>query len=139
MAAEIVVGYDGTESSEAALDVAVGLAKDLGTKLVVVYAYDPARIGGEVRDLDKALKARGREVTEEAVAKARAAGVEVEAEIAKEKPSVALSTLASTRKARFIVLGGYGERPVTGAILGATPHKLLHIAEVPVIVVPVPE
>ena len=139
MAAEIIVGYDGTECSEAALDVAIGLAKDLSTKLVVLYAYDPPRIGGEVRDLDQALETRGREVTAQAVEKAQAAGVETQPEITKEKPSVALSAVASQRKARFIVLGSYGERPVTGAILGATPHKLLHIAEVPVIVVPVRE
>ncbi len=139
MAGEIVVGYDGTECSEAALDVGIEIATDLASKLVVLYAYDPARIGGEVRDLDKALEARGREVTAGALEKASAAGVEVEAEIAKQKPSVALSALASKLGARFIVLGSYGERPVTGVILGATPHKLLHIAEVPVIVVPVRE
>ena len=55
------------------------------------------------------------------------------------KPSAALSELADERGARFIVVGGYSERPVTGAILGSTPHKLLHISRVPVIVVPVRE
>jgi nucleotide-binding universal stress UspA family protein len=139
MAGEIVVGYDGTESAEAALGVAIDLARDLGTKLIITYAYDPARIGGEVRDLDQALETRGETVTAEALEKAKAAGVEAGVEIRKEKPSVALSAVASQRQARFIVLGGYGERPVTGVILGATPHKLLHIAEVPVIVVPVRE
>ena len=139
MAGEIVVGYDGTECAEAALGVGINLARDLGTKLLVIYAYDPARIGGEVRDLDQALEERGREVTAEAEKKATSAGIETEVAIVKQKPSVALSTLGSERGARFIVLGGYGERPVTGAILGSTPHKLLHIAEVPVIVVPVRE
>ncbi len=139
MAGEIVVGYDGTECSEAALEVGVGLAKDLASKLIVLYAYDPARLGGEVRDLDQALESRGREVTAQAVEKAQAAGVDAEAELVKEKAAVALSTLASKLGARLIVLGSYGERPVTGVILGATPHKLLHISEVPVIVVPVRE
>ena len=137
MAGEIVLGYDGTECAEAALGVAIDLARDLGTKLIVTYAYDPARIGGEVRDLDKALEARGREVTGEAEEKGKSAGIDSEVMIIKQKPSVALSTLADERGARFIVLGGYGERPATGAILGSTPHKLLHISEVPVIVVPV--
>ena len=50
--------------SDAALDVALGPRQaTLKTKLVVVFAYDPARIGGEVRDLDKALERRGSEVT----------------------------------------------------------------------------
>jgi nucleotide-binding universal stress UspA family protein len=30
----------------------------------------------------------------------------------------------------------YGERPIKGAILGSTPHKLLHLAGCPVLVVP---
>jgi nucleotide-binding universal stress UspA family protein len=35
-----------------------------------------------------------------------------------------------------IVVGSYGESPLKGAILGSTPHKLLHISERPVVVVP---
>lgn len=139
MAGEIVLGYDGTECANAALGVATELARELGSKLIVAYAFDPARIGGEVRDLDNALEKRGREVTAGAEERAKSAGVDTEVAMVKEKPSVALSTLASERGASFIVLGGYGERPVTGAILGSTPHKLLHISEVPVIVVPVRE
>lgn len=137
MVGEIILGYDETEVSDVALGVAVDLARDLETRLVVVFGYDPARIGGEVRDLDQALEGRGRAATQKAEEKARAAGVETETLVIKDKPSAALSNLASERGARFIIVGGYGERPVTGAILGSTPHKLLHIAGVPVIVVPV--
>jgi nucleotide-binding universal stress UspA family protein len=34
------------------------------------------------------------------------------------------------------VIGGWGEGPIRGAILGSTPEKLLHPAETPVVVVP---
>ena len=70
MAGEIVLGYDESEVSDVALGAAVDLARDLKTKLVVVFGYDPARIGGEVRDLDQALEKRG----EEAIRKARGEG-----------------------------------------------------------------
>jgi len=33
-------------------------------------------------------------------------------------------------------VGSYGESPIKGAILGSTPHKPLHLAETPVVVVP---
>jgi nucleotide-binding universal stress UspA family protein len=138
MAGEIVIGYDGTESAQAALGTALELAKDTGSNLVIAYGYDPTRMGGEVRDLDLQLEERGREVTNEAAEKAKEAGVEAETAVVKEKPSAALAELAKTLGARFIVVGSYGERPITGAILGSTPHKLLHIAEVPVVVVPPP-
>jgi nucleotide-binding universal stress UspA family protein len=139
MAGEIVVGYDGTESSQAALETALELAKDSGSKLVVVYGYDPTRMGGEVRDLDQVLEERGREVTEEAAGKAKKAGIEAAVAVVKVKPSAALAELAASRGARLIVVGGYGERPIKGAIIGSTPHKLLHISSVPVVVVPPPE
>ena len=53
-----------------------------------------------------------------------------------ERPHEALLKLAAERSARFIVVGGWGESPLRGAILGSTPHKLLHLSEIPVVVVP---
>ncbi len=97
----------------------------------------PARIGGEVRDLDEALQPRGREATHKAEEQAKAAGVRTETLIIKANLSTALSELANERGARCIIVSGYGERPVTGVILGSAPHKLLHITTVPVVVVPV--
>ena len=44
--------------------------------------------------------------------------------------------LADARDARFIVVGTWGESPIRGAILGSTPHKLLHLSHRPVVVVP---
>ena len=48
--AGIVVGYDGTDSSKAALDAAVGLAKDLGEPILAVFGYGVNPMGGEVKD-----------------------------------------------------------------------------------------
>jgi nucleotide-binding universal stress UspA family protein len=136
MANEIVLGYDGTECAIAALDAAIALAKDTGSSLLVVYGYDPTRMGGEVRDLDLELEERGREVTKQAAEKAGNAGVEAEVAVVKQKAAPALAELAKQRDARVIVVGTYSERPLAGAILGSVPHKLLHIAEHPVLVVP---
>jgi nucleotide-binding universal stress UspA family protein len=53
-----------------------------------------------------------------------------------ERPAAALVDVADQRDARFIVVGTWGESPLRGAMLGSTPHKLLHIADRPVVVVP---
>jgi len=66
----------------------------------------------------------------------RAAGVDAQVELLDQKPVDALLNLAERRDARFIVVGSYGESPLRGAVLGSTPHKLLHLSERPVIVVP---
>jgi nucleotide-binding universal stress UspA family protein len=53
-----------------------------------------------------------------------------------ERPYQALLDVASRHDARFIVVGSWAESPIRGAILGSTPHKLLHLSERPVVVVP---
>jgi nucleotide-binding universal stress UspA family protein len=62
--------------------------------------------------------------------------VEAEVELVPKRPSAALTELAEREDARMIVVGTYGESPIRGAILGSTPHKLLHLSDRPVLVVP---
>jgi nucleotide-binding universal stress UspA family protein len=68
--------------------------------------------------------------------RARDAGVEAEIALVDERPPAALVSLGEKHDARMIVVGSYGEHPIKGAILGSTPHKLLYLAECPVLVVP---
>ena len=134
--ADIVVGYDGSDCGRCALDAATELAKELGDRIVVAFSYELSRLGGEVADMAAALEERGRKILEEASSTVKAAGVEVDAVLGSEASADALAELAAQRKARMIVVGTYGDSPIKGAILGSTPHKLLHISEAPVLVVP---
>ena len=61
--------------------------------------------------------------------------MESQVEIVPLRPSEALLQLADQNNARFIVVGGWGEGPLKGAILGSTAYKVLHLAERPVVVV----
>jgi nucleotide-binding universal stress UspA family protein len=56
-----------------------------------------------------------------------------------ERPTDALLSLAEKHDARAIVVGTYSESPIKGALLGSVPHKLLHLSQRPVLVVPAPE
>ena len=136
MAGELVVGYDGTEGAKAALGVAARLARELGGRqLVVAFAYGISPLGGEVQDLAKAIAERGRTVSAEGVARAKEAGVDARAELVDDHPAQALVRLAEALDAAMIVIGSYGESPLKGAIIGSTPHKLLQLSPVPVLVV----
>jgi nucleotide-binding universal stress UspA family protein len=135
MANEIVVGYDGTEGSGAALRCAVGLAKDLNTQLVLVFGYGLARTSGELQAQLDALRELGESETKAGLEEAAKAGVEVVAEVVDAKAAEALVKVAGDRDARMIVVGSHGERPIAGALLGSVPHRLLHISEKPVVVV----
>src|ERR1700752_3719998 len=70
--AGIVVGYDGTDSSNAALAAAIDLAKDLGDPVLAVFGYGVNPIGGEVKDHAQALRELGEKATAEAVQGAEA-------------------------------------------------------------------
>jgi nucleotide-binding universal stress UspA family protein len=133
---EIVVGYDGSEGARAALDKAVEFAKELADKVVIVFGYAPGGYGGgEVPTHREAVKELGEKLTKEANDIASAAGIEHEIELINERGAEALSEVATKRKARMIVVGSYGESPLTGAVLGTTAYKLVHVAETPVLVV----
>lgn len=135
--ATVVLGYDDSPGSKAALTKAIDLAKAYGDNLVIGFGFAPsAATGEEFSEHQKALREMGEKNTADALALAGSEGVEAEVELVAESPATALIDLAERHSARFIVVGSYGESPIKGAILGSTPHKLLHLAETPVVVVP---
>ncbi|HEY1595762.1 MAG TPA: universal stress protein [Thermoleophilaceae bacterium] len=136
MSDEIVLGYDGSDGGKAALNVACGLAKKLGSKIVIAYAYEVSAFGGEVQDLGKELHERGEALNAEAAAAAAQQGVESETLIERGEKADALARVAADRNAAMIVVGSRGERPLKGVVLGSVSQKLLHLSETPVLVVP---
>jgi nucleotide-binding universal stress UspA family protein len=133
-----VVGYDDSPGARRALDVAIELARPLGEPLVVAFAAQPPGrdVGDEYRAHRAVLEERGKALTDEAVAHAAEAGVTAEAVVADRGVVDLLLDLADEHGARAIVVGTYGESPLRGAVLGSTPHKLLHLSKVPVLAVP---
>ena len=63
-----------------------------------------------------------------ALARAREAGVDATLALVPKRPTDALISLAEEHDARAIVVGTHGETPIRSAILGSTPHKLLHLS-----------
>ncbi|MEZ5155717.1 MAG: universal stress protein [Solirubrobacterales bacterium] len=132
----LIVGYDGSPCAVAAFAEAVEMAKATGDRLVIGFGYEPPGYGEEMEPYREAVRHRGEEVTAEAIEKAAELGIEAELALVPESPSDALASLAERYDARAIVVGSYGESPLRSAILGSTPHKLLHGAGRPILVVP---
>jgi nucleotide-binding universal stress UspA family protein len=137
---EIVVGYDASEGSRAALERAVALAAELGDSVTVVFgSAAPGVAGGEMSSHEAAVKERGDKVLSEAEhqAAAKSPDVKVETKMIEDHPVDALVREAESSGARMIVVGNQGgPSPLKGAILGAVPFKLVHLSPVPVLVVP---
>jgi nucleotide-binding universal stress UspA family protein len=135
MSSGIVVGYDGSDCAKEAVRVAIEIGKTFGEKVVIAYGYELNPVAGELHDYHTALKELATQRLTEATALVADAG-DVEAVIVERAPAHALVELADERDARVIVVGTRGEGPLRGALLGSTPHKLLHLADRPVLVVP---
>ena len=134
---QIVVGYDGSDCGNAALDAAVGLAKELGDGVTVVFGYAPPGLwGGEIAEHEEAIEELGATLMAEARRRAAAQGIEAEVEMVPKRGTEALIEVADRSQARMIVVGSYGDPPLKGFILGSTPNRLLHLSDHPVLVVP---
>ncbi|MFD9305348.1 universal stress protein [Streptomyces sp. NPDC060048] len=133
----VVLGYDESPGAERALSVALEVAGAFGEPLVLVYgAAAPGSTGEESRAHREAVREAGRSALSRAVEAADEAGVPSTVEVVDEKPAQALLDAAERHRARVIIVGSWGDSPIRGALLGSTPHKLLHLSPVPVLCVP---
>ncbi len=133
----IVLGYDESPGARQALRTAIELAKRFDEVLVLVYGVaPPGGVGEEFRTHQDALTEIGRTAVQHAVDEADNAGVQTVVELIGDRPAQALIAAADKHDAQVIVVGTYGESPLRGAMLGSTPHKLLHLSSRPVLCVP---
>ena len=134
----IVVGYDGSPSSRAALALALDRVGD--GKLFVVHAYDaPGDFWGSEHFqevLDRALY-RGEAVLGGLTPDTdpRLATVDYETELIAGRPAEVIAGVADTRGADSVIIGTRGFGRVR-AVLGSVAHELLHEARCPVTVIP---
>jgi nucleotide-binding universal stress UspA family protein len=131
----IVVGYDGSPASRAALARAAERAGAHG-KLYVVHAYTLPHDWIGTPDyqllLDVVLK-RAQECVKPLEEDLQ--GIDWEVEVIADRPAHALAGVASIRGADEIIVGtrGFGR---ARALLGSVAHELIHLAECPVTVIP---
>ena len=133
----VVLGYDESPGSEAALQVAIDVAKRFGEPLRLVYgAAPPGGLGEEFKAHRVALAEMGQQATRHALERAQQEGVDATVDVVSAKPAEALLRVAEECGARLIVVGTSGESPIKSAMLGSTPHKLLQLSTLPVLCVP---
>lgn len=139
MAGEIVVGYDGSECSKAAVRFATDVAVHYGVELCIGFCFEaPAALAGGAMDQRRQLEALGEQLLAEAEQLTAASGVKVQRELVDARPAEGLLLLADSHDAPVIVIGHGTRGPFTGALLGSVAYQLVHHATRPVVVVPEP-
>jgi nucleotide-binding universal stress UspA family protein len=137
MSGTIVLGYDGSDSANAALRETIVRAKWRDAKVVVVFGFNINLLGGvEKGSIREALEQVGSSALERAVTDLVAADVEVSSRLVEAKPADALIQVAEEVEADTIVVGTVGENPITGALLGSVVLRLVQRSKVPLLVVP---
>lgn len=132
----LLVAVDGSEGSNAAVDEAITLARDLGAALTFVFVRKrPSMLGRPLyeRQVSYDLR-RARHTIGEAIETATAAGVECDGEIFEGDAADEIVSLADNRRVDLIVLGSRGHGAVAGALLGSVSRAVVQHAHVPVLV-----
>jgi nucleotide-binding universal stress UspA family protein len=152
----VVVAYDGSAESQAAVRAAAGLFAtrrlviacvwEPGLAIAIASASDPTGIGfvppsgEEMAAVDRAQKDHAVEVADDGVRLAQESGATAEAYPVADEVDVAktVADLAARMDAGAIVVGSRGLGAVRSKLLGSTSAALLHHASTPVLVVRAP-
>ena len=133
----IVVGYDGSKYSDAALTEAIDMARAGNGKLFIVTSADinvelEAMAPGAASEVESKATAD----LERAMAKAKVAGIDCEAEFQlMADPHNAIVDCARKNKADLIVLGTHGRTGLTRLLMGSTTERVIGHAPCAVLVI----
>ncbi len=134
----ILVAYDGSEHSQKALDLAIKIAQCSNGKLKVLFAFDkvPTIFGDDETEhfIERAMT-KGREKLTEATAHVHDAGIEFKTDIVEGPAAEAILRVAEADGCDLIVMGSRGLGMMQGLLLGSVSYRVLHHAQIPVLIV----
>lgn len=133
----ILVATDSSEPSERAVEFATGLAKDHGSEIIVLHAVPRVVSRFGTSDLEEPDAAR--ELVDKIVRDLKDRGLNARGEVVRVLEghmARGIVESAASADADVILMGTRGRSDFGGLFLGSVTHRVLHLAEKPVIVVP---
>jgi nucleotide-binding universal stress UspA family protein len=136
----VLLPTDGSEGTRAAVEHAIDHAKRYDATLHVLYVVD-ARIGVARETtpelIFEELEDQGRRAIENVQSQARAADVAtIEGVVARGDPHQAILDYVSAEGIDLVVMGTHGRTGLDHYLLGSVTEKVVRLAEVPVLTVP---
>jgi nucleotide-binding universal stress UspA family protein len=137
----ILVPIDGSAPSNAAITLALALAKDASAQLVFCHAVHVPRpahdAGGFAREqIMEEEKKAAHEILEAARKRAADAGVDAKAVMIGDPVADAILDCAKKHGSDIIVMGTHGHGGIRRALLGSKTAEVINRASVPVMVAP---
>jgi nucleotide-binding universal stress UspA family protein len=135
---KIVLAVDGSESSRRATDVAMQLAKLSGAEVVVFHARE-REMAGRAGVVDLETSTETHKLLDDTVRSLKEVEVSARGEMRNAligRVPRAIVETAVAEGADVIVIGTRGLSDWGGLFLGSVTHRVIHLAEIPVMVVP---
>ncbi len=139
----IVVGVDGSEHSEAAVNWAVRMAKGMGSEVVAVFAISPpfyfdggymAPVAPPQFDPDWRAEMK-KEFEEQWCKRLRDAGVRYRTIMEDGRPASVIARVGDSIDADVIVVGRRGRGGVAELVLGSVSHELVLHSKRPILLI----
>jgi len=142
----LLVAYDSSQQADAALDVAIALARSERASLVACYAIDiTAEIGRVAAAFHytpasavRMLREDARAILEAASARAAAARFKIQTKLVDAPVVSGITSYARRVGADMIVVGSHGRSGLPRLVLGSVAEGIMRRAGVPVLVVRTP-
>ncbi len=145
MPTDILVGYDGSENADLALEHAIAMAQAANARLTVLSSVPDvaatayaAWLGGNPAELEREMTAEVRRVLEQAIERVPD-DLPVTKVLAHGDAGAALVEQVEERGCDLVVVGTRGRGAVRSLLLGSVTEHLVHHSPVPVVVVPPPQ
>lgn len=124
-AKNILCPVDFTPASDSALVLASSLARDTGAMLHILYVQEvPTRLGPDINNYHKLWETLP-----------KATNVNFEHHLLHGNPAEAITKFVEDNQVDMVVMGTYGRRGLTRAILGSVAEGVMRAAKVPVLTV----
>jgi nucleotide-binding universal stress UspA family protein len=130
----ILLGYDGSEGSRKAVDMAAELARTCQASIVVVSAFHHMPRVAQPKSDDFNDIHEARRLADALVQELALMGISAEADVLEGPPAEAILNAAEARQADLIVVGSRGFGQFKGLLLGSTSDRVVQHATIPVLV-----
>lgn len=144
MSNKIVVGFDGSDSANRALEFAVDKAKAQGAGIVIAHVLEwspysfltPEEIEERHKRRQEEIDRANIAILEPVVESLKDSGVKVETELQYGHIAEILCSIATESEAKQIVIGRTGQSGLSSRFFGSVAGSLAQSAPVPVTIVP---
>jgi nucleotide-binding universal stress UspA family protein len=136
----LLVGFDDSQPSQAALAEAANWVKRHGGDIILVHAvyFDAEEFGIAPTQMERRLQHGEQVCVETKKMIAREFGIEAKSVLCEGEPPEVLVNMATEKKADLIVLGTYGRRGINRLLMGSVTSHVIVNSPVDVLVVKKP-